>query len=86
MKKHNFEQAISIFKGMFEGWIAVTKRGDKLKFVGFDVVAMKIHTPLEFFEDFEISHLEQTLPMNGDEVWAWDVEGQEKRNLIYIGK
>ena len=88
MKKHNFEQAIEIFKGMFEGWSVVTKDGVKKPMDGIDVDPNVNHKfgANDWFEFDEISHLEQTLPMNGDEVWAWSIDGQKKDRVIYIGK
>lgn len=88
MKKHNFEQAVEIFKGMFEGWSLVTKDGKKHPIMGVDYERMPIgfFSIGKFYNEYQISHLEQTLPMNGDEVWAWDDDPSQKNKFIYIGK
>lgn len=90
MKKHNFKEAIEIFKAMFEGWVAVTKFGAKHQLTGCDINENKEQQTLyfnhEMWMESEISHLEQTKPMNGDEVWAWSGEGEEKHKYIYVGK
>ena len=88
MKKHNFEQAMSIFKGMFEGWSVVTKDGVKKPMDGIDVDPNVNHKfgANDWFEFDEISHLEQTLPMNGDKVMAWSTTDDTKLKGDYIGK
>jgi hypothetical protein len=88
MKKHNFNEAIEIFKGMFEGWSVVTKDGNKYHITGFD---SDTNEPYIFIQDACISesqifHLEQTLPMNGDEVWAWGEDKDKMTKTKYIGK
>ena len=86
MKKHNFEQAISIFKGMFKGWSVVTKTNERYELAGVDVLEGNIMNHDKTFEFCDISHLEQTIPMNGDEVWVWDNISDGRSNRIYIGK
>lgn len=86
MKKHDFNSAIEIFKQMFEGWMVVHKQGTKHDLKGVDLVDSAMTLDGYGFEDSsEISHLEQTKPINGDEVWAWE-DGFAKHKRIYIGK
>ena len=86
MKKHNFEQAIEIFKGMFEGWVVVTKDGSKFDFRGMHYSREYVYNDGFLHEISNISHLEQTLPMNGDEVWAGVVNKENGCKATYIGK
>jgi hypothetical protein len=86
MKKHNFNEAIEIFKRMFEGWSVVGKQGEKHQIYGIDLTDGTVYLNLGYFRDDQISHLEQTLPMNGDEVMAWDGEKDEKNKCFYIGR
>jgi hypothetical protein len=86
MKKHNFNEAIEIFKGMFEGWSVVGKQGEKHQIYGIDLTDGTVYLNLGYFRDDQISHLEQTLPMNGDEVWARFHDEKERCKCIYIGK
>jgi hypothetical protein len=88
MKKHNFNEAIEIFKGMFEGWSVVINERNKYPITGFD---SDTNTPYIFIQEAclgesQISHIEQTLPMNGDEVWARFHDEKERCKCIYIGK
>ena len=87
MKKHNIEQAFEIFKQMFEGWVVVTKGGEKLQIEGVCNKASDfgVFANNKYYIPALISHLEQTKPMNGDTVFAWDnINHQVKGD--YIGK
>jgi hypothetical protein len=88
MKKHNFNEAIEIFKGMFEGWVVVGKQGEKRQIYGIDLTDGTVYLNLGYFRADHISHIEQTLPMNGDEVLAWDSNGSKKNGekIHYIAK
>jgi hypothetical protein len=86
MKKHNFNEAMSIFKGMVEGWSVVTETNERFELAGLDIAENHVMSRTKAFELDEISHLEQTLPMNGDYVLAWDESKEHKHTRIYIGQ
>lgn len=84
MKKHDFNSAIEIFKQMFEGWSVVTKDGEKFEIQCFDLEHNRIAVEGRFVNNYTTSRLEQTLPLNGDEVWYWYGDRKDQRKAIYL--